>query len=94
MQPSIFKLIGVLSFFEVARGRFTQPDSIQLGVQALLRDRLYDMYYKYHERGYAPWYAKENFENLYKQYHSLGENGVMDDYRTKFMRLPDKPLAP
>ena len=65
-----------------------KTESVQLGVQALLRDRLYSTYLKYSEKGYAPLYARENFENMYKQYHILGANGVMDDIYKKFMALP------
>lgn len=65
-----------------------KTESVQLGVQALLRDRLYSIYLKYAEKGYAPIYARENFENMYKQYHILGVNGVMDDIYHKFMALP------
>ena len=66
----------------------SKTESVQLGVQALLRDRLYSTYTHYQEKGYAPIYAKENFENMYKQYHVLGANGVMDDIYRKFMDLP------
>lgn len=66
----------------------SKTESVQLGVQALLRDRLYSTYLKYAEKGYAPIYARENFENMYKQYHILGANGVMDDIYHKFMALP------
>ena len=65
-----------------------KTESVQLGVQALLRDRLYSTYMKYSEKGYAPIYARENFENMYNQYHILGANGVMDDIYRKFMALP------
>ena len=65
-----------------------KTESVQLGVQALLRDRLYSTYRHYQEKGYAPIYARENFENMYKQYHVLGANGVMDDIYRKFMDLP------
>ena len=65
-----------------------KTESVQLGVQALLRDRLYSTYLKYAEKGYAPIYARENFENMYNQYHTLGANGVMDDVYKKFMALP------
>ena len=65
-----------------------KTESVQLGVQALLRDRLYSTYLKYAEKGYAPIYARENFENMYNQYHTLGANGVMDDIYRKFMDLP------
>lgn len=65
-----------------------KTESVQLGIQALLRDRLYHTYMKYTEKGYAPIYARENFENMYNQYHTLGANGVMDDVYKKFMALP------
>ena len=67
-----------------------KTESVQLGVQALLRDRLYYTYMKYAEKGYAPIYARENFENMYQQYHTLGANGVMDDIYRKFNELPTK----
>ena len=65
-----------------------KTESVQLGVQALLRDRLYSTYMHYQEKGYAPIHARENFENMYKHYHVLGANGVMDDIYRKFMDLP------
>ena len=65
-----------------------KTESVQLGVQALLRDRLYSTYMRYSEKGYAPIYVRENFENMYNQYHILGANGVMDDVYSKFMALP------
>ena len=65
-----------------------KTESVQLGIQALLRDRLYHTYMKYTEKGYAPIYARENFENMYQQYHKLGAKGVMDDVYKKFMALP------
>jgi hypothetical protein len=49
---------------------------------------------KYSEKGYAPIYTRDNFENCWKQYHSLGVNGVMDDLHMKFLELPtDAPEA-
>jgi hypothetical protein len=63
-------------------------EALKLGVQALLRDKLYDKYDKYTELGYAPIRARENFENIWLQYHNLGKNGVMDDIHKKFMSLP------
>ena len=65
-----------------------KTESVQFGVQALLRDRLYSTYLHYQEKGFAPIYARENFENMYNQYHVLGANGVMDDIYRKFMALP------
>lgn len=58
------------------------------GLQALLRAQLINDYNKWHVKGYAPIYVRENFENCYNQYHALGGNGVMTDLHDKFMDLP------
>ena len=42
----------------------------------------------YKEKGYAPLYARESFENCWVQYEKLGKNGVMADIRAKFLALP------
>lgn len=65
-----------------------KTEAVQLGVQALLRDRLISEYNHYTEKGYAPIYARQNFENMWTQYHNLGKNGVMDDIHEKFLELP------
>ena len=75
-------------FYKKIKNNEKRTEALKLGVQALLRDRLYAYYNKYSEYKYAPIYAKENFENIYKQYHNLGNNGVMDDIYRKFMELP------
>lgn len=66
----------------------SKTKAIQAGVQALLRDRLIAEYNDGLRKGYARIYDKENFENMYIQYHSLGVNGVMDDIREKYRALP------
>ncbi len=67
-------------------------NALKLGVQALLRHELYDLYHKYcEELGYAPVFVKEDFENMYAQYHILGANGVMDGIRDEFQKLPTAP---
>lgn len=65
-----------------------QIKGVRLGVQALLRAQMISDYNKWEERGYAPIYARQNFENCWKQYHALGANGVMDDLHSKFLQLP------
>ena len=70
----------------------SKNEAVCLGVQALLRDRLIWTYNHYSEKKYAPIYAKENFENMWTQYHNLGANGVMDEIREKFLALPDRRL--
>lgn len=65
-----------------------QNKAIMLGVQAILRDRLLKGYRHYIDKGWADYDDRENMENIYKQYHALGANGVMDDMRDQFRRLP------
>ena len=75
-------------FIRRIRAIESKNEAVCLGVQALLRDRLIHEYNKYMDQGYAPIYAKENFENMWQQYHNLGVNGVMDEVHKKFMELP------
>lgn len=69
----------------------SQIKGVRLGVQALLRAQMISDYNKWEEKGYAPIYARQNFENCWVQYHSLGANGVMDDLHAKFLELPTEP---
>ena len=82
----LFTLWGVI--YNRIKKKNDRYESLKLGVQALLRDKLYDKYDKYTELGYAPIRARENFENIWLQYHNLGKNGVMDDIHNRFMELP------
>lgn len=68
-----------------------ETGAIKVGIQALLRAQLVSEYNKYSAKGYAPIYARENYENVYEQYHSLGGNGVMKDLHDKFFELPTEP---
>lgn len=82
-------LLAILKYFHSKiKEQKLRTVALEQGVQALLRDRLYQMYFHYLEKGSAPIYARENFENMYKKYHELGANGVMDDYYHKFMNIP------
>lgn len=65
-------------------------DAVRLGVQALLRSQMISDFNHYKEKGYAPIYAKDNFENMWEQYHSLGANGVMDEIHEEFKQIPTK----
>ena len=66
----------------------TKIRALSMGVQALLRAQMIQDYNHYHEKGYAPLYARENFENCWIQYERLYKNGVMDDVHRKFFALP------
>lgn len=64
-----------------------EQQALKAGMQAMLRDRLYQLYRYCLRRGGASLLERQNFENLYKQYHALGVNGVMDDIRARFLAL-------
>lgn len=88
--PSLFTLVGRL----YARLKVNEKknkkeyDSIKLGVQAMLRSQMINDYTTWAAKGYAPIYAREAFENNFKQYENLGINGVMQDIYRKFFELP------
>ena len=88
----ILVLFSIPTLLATAIGvAYKRSKGTRLGVQALLRAELIRDWNYYSEKGYAPIYARENFENVYMQYHNLGANGVMDDIRQKFLALPDRP---
>lgn len=65
-----------------------ETTAIKEGVKAMLRAQIVQAYEKANSKGYAPIYARENFEGLYEQYKALGGNGVIEDIRNKFFNLP------
>lgn len=65
--------------------------ALKRGVQALLRTQMINDYNKWCERKYAPLYARQNFENMWVQYDALGDDGVMEDLRKKFLALATDP---
>ena len=85
-------LLGVPSliaaFVGYAVNQARQVRAVKLGMQALLRAQMVGDWNKWSEKGWAPIYARQNFENCWKQYHSLGANGVMDDIHRRFLELP------
>lgn len=68
-----------------------QTDALKLGVQALLRAQMINDYNTCIDKGYAPIYVRDNFNNIYEQYENLGKNGVMEDLKQKFFALPTQP---
>lgn len=85
--PALFAIFYKLMYSQIKRAN-EQSSAVRAGIQALLRSRLYDEYDKATEKGYTTMQSRENFENCYVQYHALGENGVMDDIRKRFLKLP------
>ena len=73
---------------EQQKAIIAQNAALMAGVQALLRDTLLKSYRHYAEKGWADYDDRQNLENVWKQYHELGANGVMDDMRARFLALP------
>lgn len=87
--PSLF-IAGYKYLYRHIKENDEKTEATQLGVQALLRAQMISEYNKALDKGYAAIYAKENFENVWQKYHTLGANGVMDDIHEKYMSLPDR----
>jgi len=73
---------------------WVQIHAVKKGVQALLRDRLIQGYKFYRAQGWADEDDRSNLENVYHQYHALGQNGMMDNLRQRFLDLPPDPPRP
>lgn len=69
----------------------SQQDSLKMGVQAMLRDRIIATYNESEKLGYCPIYARENLQELTTQYFNLGGNGVVHDLVDKISKLPTEP---
>lgn len=88
--PSLATVSGWL--YKKIKKNDEETNAVKAGIQALLRSQMISDYNNWEDKEYAPIYARENFENCWKQYHSLGGNGVMNDIHKKFMALPtNKP---
>lgn len=88
--PSIFASIMTYVAAKVKKNAIDNAE-LKKGVQALLRAQMIKDYNEYSAKGYSPIYAKENFENMYMSYHTLGGNGVMQELYANFLELPTEP---
>ena len=78
-------ITALITFIRI---QHNQNAAVRAGLRAILRDRLLQAYHDCTRRGFAAADERQNFENMYVQYHSLGGNGVMDDVRRRFFALP------
>ena len=58
--------------------------------QAQMHSQLLDQYHFYMDDGWISEEHMEDWENQYKAYHSLGENGILDSRREQLLQLPNK----
>ena len=78
-----FLLGSVLTYFGARWSKIVRKiDSLEFGVQALLRDRMLCMRQYYLEKQKPiPQREVDSFESMYEAYKRLGGNGYVDDTR-------------
>ncbi|WP_196595697.1 hypothetical protein [Pectinatus frisingensis] len=69
--------------------RYKMDLALRKGVQALLRDRMQQCYETFKIKDGCTIPEKENFANMYTQYHALGKNGVMTNIYNAVLKMPD-----
>ena len=84
-----FLLGSVLTYFATRWSKILKKiDKLEFGVQALLRDRMLQMYSYYKEKGKpVPLREVESFECMYSAYIDNEGNSFMPDVRKEFMGL-------
>lgn len=89
----LFGLIvsGMALFCKKISKRMKRQESVELGMQALLRASIIDNYNRYTEKEYCPIYALENVEEIYNCYHASGGNGTATKLIEKLRELPTEP---
>lgn len=86
-------ILGVFGFWGKKKVKdleckLKEQEAIKQGLQALLRSELIREYERWTDKEYCPVYARDNVQNMYKQYHGLGQNGVIDGLMERIMELP------
>jgi len=86
----MFLLGSVLTYFSTRWSRtLAKIDKLEFGVQALLRDRMLQMFSYYKEKGKkVPLRERESFEIMFEAYTDNHGNSFMPDVRKEFMELP------
>ena len=67
--------------------RKSENEAIREGMQAILRDRIIQMYTHCEEKKEVPLYAMENMTHMYSAYHTLGGNGAITAIYEKFKKI-------
>ncbi len=68
-----------------------RQEAIEIGIQALLRDRIIQVYNHCVDKGFCPIYARDDAEALFKQYTALGGNGTTKALIEKLSEMPTEP---
>ena len=86
----MFLLGSVLTYFSTRWSKtLAKIDKLEHGVQALLRDRMLQMYSYYREKGKpVPMRERESFNDMFEAYTDNKGNSFMPNVRDEFMELP------
>ena len=69
----------------------TRQTAIEVGLQAILRDRLLQAFEHYGNKGWVDVKAAQNMQMMYNAYHNLGGNDIVTDVYNNFRKLPHYP---
>lgn len=85
-----FILGAILTYFTTRWSKTLKKiNKLEFGVQALLRDRMLQMFSYYKEKGKnVPMRERESFECMYQAYTDNDGNSFMPDVREEFLELP------
>lgn len=86
--PSIFAILCAVVGWLIAQGK--KISVLMKAVQSQMRSDLLKDYYMYKLAGVISSDDLDDWENRYKAYHSLGENGVLDKRREELLNLPSR----
>ena len=84
-------LVGVATnyTFNKTTNTFAKIDKLEHGVQALLRDRMLQMYSYYKEKGKpVPTRERQSFADMFEAYTDNKGNSFMPKVKDEFMELP------
>ena len=81
---------AILTYFSTRWSTILKKvDKLEVGVQALLRDRMLQMFSYYKEKGKkVPLRERESFECMFSAYRDNDGNSFMPDVREEFLKLP------
>ena len=81
---------AILTYFSTRWSTILKKvDKLEIGVQALLRDRMLQMFSYYKEKGKkVPLRERESFECMFSAYTDNEGNSFMPDVREEFLKLP------
>ena len=94
--PALCIIGGIIIFLIIRKNiRRNHAENVkrrEAGIQSRkdsLSGQMNQMYVKYHEKGFAPSWVKEDFKKLFDEYRKLGTSEEIENLRDKFYSLPD-----